>query len=85
MIITPFGRDLPDHVSRPCTQLPAPFLPRRETRGPQRPIHESLARLLPEVHQTSRKRSTRLPVLGFPSLSRIAAGGKESSLRWRFL
>lgn len=85
MIITPFGRDLPDHLSRPCTPLAAPFLPRRETRGPQTPIRESLARLVPESQQTSRKRSTRLRVLGFPSLSRIAAGGKESSLRWRFL
>lgn len=59
MIITPFGRDLPDYLSRVCAPLRIAFLPRRETRGPQTGIAECLARLVPEAHQTSRKRSTR--------------------------
>ena len=77
MIITPFGRDLPDCLSRLCTPLGIPLLPRRATRGPQTRIPERLAKLGPEAHQTSRKRSTRRRVLGFLSLGRIAAGGKR--------
>ena len=77
MIITRFGRDLPDYLSGLCTPLRVPCVLRRETRGPQTSIRECPARLVPEAHQTGRKRSTRRGVWGFLSLSRIAAGGQR--------
>ena len=83
MIITPFGRELPDYLFRLRTPLRVPALLKRETRGFQPRIRECLAPVT-EAHQTSRERSTRRRVLGFLSLSRIAAGGKELGLWWRF-
>jgi len=76
VIITPFGRELPDYLSRLLTPLPVPALLKRETRGFQPRIRECLAPV-PGAHQTSRERSTRRRVLGFLSLRRIAAGGKR--------
>ena len=67
MIITPFGRELPDYLFRLRTPLRVPALLKRETRGFQPRIRECLAPV-PEAHQTSRERSTRRRVLGFLSL-----------------
>lgn len=57
MIITRFGRDLPDGWPGLCTPRWSFFRLRRETEGPQGRIRESLTAVVAEPHQTNRKRN----------------------------